>query len=152
MKRNLAYWRALDADVKRRFDEWTKRPIPGVPTLGTDAWVMRQVSLAFGVPLLLTPLVTLILYPWLPQPDGLVMLWMGMGALGVALAAHHEYKKAQQSGREVSEHPPATGKDASEMPSEACLASEDSTPTKTSLTTSPSASRSSSTAASTRTK
>lgn len=106
MRHDLAYWRDLDARVKRRFADWLSRPLPGMPQEGGEHWLTRQATLWLAPAFLLTPLATRILYPWLPQPEWWLYEAAGMMLLGVALVAHTEYKKAQQSARDVSEPPP----------------------------------------------
>lgn len=106
MKRDLAYWRELDARVKRRLAEWTSRPLPGMPARGGEHWLTRQATLWLAPAFLLTPLATWLLYPWLPQAEWWLYEAVGVMLLGVAVVAHTEYKKAQQSARDVSGHPP----------------------------------------------
>lgn len=106
MKHDLAYWRDLDARVKARLDAWMSRPFPGAPKHGTEYWIARQACLALAPPFLLAPLVTWLLYPWLPQPEAWLYEAAGMMLLGVALVAHTEYKKAQERAGDVSVHPP----------------------------------------------
>lgn len=97
MRIDLAYWRELDARVKRRLAAWTARPFPGMPRVGGEHWLTRQVTLALAPAFLLTPLVTWVLYPWLPQPEWWLYEGAGLMLLGVALVAHTEYKKAQHA-------------------------------------------------------
>lgn len=111
MRRDLAYWRALDLRVKRRVGEWLDRPFPGAPRVGTDWWMARQVSLALAPPFFLAPVITTILYPWLPQPSAWLYVATSLMLLGVAFVAHTEYKKACDAALVVSETPGAGGLD-----------------------------------------
>lgn len=103
--RELAYWYDLEARLKRRFDEITKRPFPAMPHVGGEMWLLRQVTLALAPAFLLVPIVTWALYPWLPQPDWWIYESAGVALLTVAFVAHTEYKKAQHAATVVSEHP-----------------------------------------------
>lgn len=92
---SLHDWYELDARVKRRIARLSAWRPPGAPAKGADAWMARQAALATAAPFLLTPLVTFLLYPWLPQRDAWLYELAGLMLLGVALVAHIEYKKAQ---------------------------------------------------------
>lgn len=102
---SLEAWRELDARVKHRFDELTRWRPPGAPSLGADAWMSRQAAVAIATPFLLTPLITWILYPWLPQQDWWLYESTGVMLLGVAFVANTEYKKAQHTDGILSVSP-----------------------------------------------
>ena len=105
----LDEWYRVERELKERLDELTKRPFPAMPDVGGEAWILRQVTLALAPPFFLAPLVTWLLYPWLPQPEAWIYEAAGMMLLCVAFVAHTDYKKAQQAAREVSGHPPEPG-------------------------------------------
>lgn len=116
MKRDLAYWRALDAKVKRCLVEIMDRPFRAMPKVGGELWLTRQITLALAPPFLLTPVATWMLYPWLPQPEAWLYEAAGVMLLDVAFVAHTDYKKAQQSAGELSESPPDAGEGSKAVP------------------------------------
>lgn len=104
---SLAAWHDLEARLKTRLDEWTRHPFPGMPKVGGDAWLTRQVALALAPAFLLTPIATWILYPWLPQPEAWLYEATGVMLLGVSFVAHTEYKRAQLHAALLSAAPGA---------------------------------------------
>lgn len=102
---NLAEWHRLDREVKAWLDRATDLRFKGVPPQSLNAWLTAQVCFAIAIPLLLTPLVTMLLYPWLPQPDRWLYGLTGVGLLCVSLGAYHEYKKRAHETPALSEHP-----------------------------------------------
>jgi len=103
-------WTSLDAwyDLDKRAKNWFARlgtnvRFRGVAPEALNAWLTAQACLALAVPFVATPLVTWILYPWLPQPDAWLYEFAGVMLLGVALVASHEYKKRNRVLRSISE-------------------------------------------------
>lgn len=104
---SLEEWRRLDRDVKERFAKWEPR-FRGIPQEHVDLWLTYQMCAALALPFLLTPLVTWLIYPWLPQPEAWIHACAGMSLGVVSLAARHDYKKRIHSAPSVSANPPAT--------------------------------------------
>lgn len=97
--RSLDEWYRVERELKERIDACTKRPFPAMPEIGGERWLTRQITLALAPPFLLAPIVTWLLYPWLPQPEAWLYEAAGLMLLGVAFVAHADYRKAQQAAR-----------------------------------------------------
>lgn len=98
--RSLAEWHRVERDLKGRLDRLTKRPFPAMPEVGGEHWLTRQVTLALAPAFLLVPVVTWLLYPWLPQPEAWIYEAAGVMLLAVSFVAHTEYNRAQAATRE----------------------------------------------------
>lgn len=113
---NLDDWHELDRRVKERVARMgSDIRFRGVAPEALNAWLTSQVTLAVAVPLLAAPLVTWVLYSWLPQPDAWLYELAGVMLLGVALAAHHEYKKLNATAPMHSDHSPAAAQITGEL-------------------------------------
>lgn len=107
--RSLDEWYRVERELKERLDALTQRPFPAMPEIGGEHWLTRQVTLALAPAFLLAPLVTWLLYPWLPQREAWMYEAAGVMLLAAAYVAHADYKKAQRGARELSEFPPDAG-------------------------------------------
>ena len=102
---SLEAWAKLDRDVKERAAKFGEGiHFRGIAPNAVGDWLTSQVCATLAVPVLATPIVTWLLYPWLPQPDAWLYVVAGLMLLGMSLVARHEYKKKNLEALVVSDH------------------------------------------------
>lgn len=103
----LAWWHEQDRRLKERVANMQEPRFRGVPRGAVGAWLMSQLCFAMAIPFLLTPIVTRLLYPWLPQQDAWIYILAGAMLLAASLAAHRECQRARDAEGMVSGNPDA---------------------------------------------